>query len=157
MSSYSNVVFIVMGKRREFIDLNQERGSLVEFPSKKDAWLYPILFIVVGACFAPIFVGREYFLLFFTIPLAILFMWSWFSTKYIVEEETITIRSGPVKKRILIRDIKKFQIQKIQLQLMLYHLTDLKLFTARIKQKLFLLKIRRNSSISLKVKIHILK
>ncbi|HDX9612177.1 TPA: PH domain-containing protein [Bacillus toyonensis] len=79
----------------------------MEFPSKKDAWLYPIFFIVLGVCFAPIFAGREYFLLCFTIPLAVLFIWSWFSTKYIVEEETITIRSGPVKKCIFIRDIKQ--------------------------------------------------
>lgn len=78
----------------------------MEFSSKKDAWLYPIFFIVVGTCFAPIFAGREYFLLFFTIPLAILFMWSWFSTKYIVGEDTIIIRSSFVKKRIFIRDIK---------------------------------------------------
>ncbi|MES5953911.1 PH domain-containing protein [Bacillus fungorum] len=82
------------------------------FPSKKDAWLYPIFFVVIGACFAPIFAGREYFLLFFTIPLAILFMWSWFSTKYIVEEETIIIRSGFVKKRIFIRDIKQISNTK---------------------------------------------
>jgi len=40
---------------------------------------------------------------------------------------------------------------------MLYHLIDLKLFTARIKQKLFLLKIKRNSSILLKVKLRTLK
>ncbi|RWS42163.1 hypothetical protein EKA14_17125 [Bacillus mycoides] len=84
----------------------------MEFPSKKDAWLYPIFFIVVGACFAPIFAGREYFLLFFTIPLAILFIWSWFSTKYTVGEETITIRSGLVKKRIFIRDIKRISDTK---------------------------------------------
>lgn len=79
----------------------------MEFPSKKDVWLYPIFFVVIGACFAPLFAGREYFLLFFTISLAILFIWSWFSTKYIVGEETITIRSGFVKKRIFIRDIKQ--------------------------------------------------
>ncbi|MFE7374011.1 PH domain-containing protein [Bacillus cereus] len=79
----------------------------MEFPSKKDTWLYLIFFIVLGACFAPIFAGREYFLLFFTIPLAILFSCSWFSTKYIVGAETITIRSGLVKKRIFIRDIKQ--------------------------------------------------
>lgn len=76
-------------------------------PIKKDVWLYPIFFVVIGACFAPLFAGREYFLLFFTISLAILFIWSWFSTKYIVGEETITIRSGFVKKRIFIRDIKQ--------------------------------------------------
>ncbi len=78
-------------------NLGEEGGSLVEFPSKKDVWLYPIFFVVIGACLAPIFAGREYFLLFFTIPLAIVFIWSWFSTKYIVGEETITIRSGLVK------------------------------------------------------------
>ncbi|GAB6430081.1 PH domain-containing protein [Bacillus luti] len=84
----------------------------MEFPSKKDVWLYPIFFVVIGACFAPIFAGREYFLLFFTISLAILFSWSWFSTKYIVREETITIRSGFVKKRIFIRDIKQISNTK---------------------------------------------
>ncbi|PFN23424.1 PH domain-containing protein [Bacillus cereus] len=84
----------------------------MEFPSKKDAWLYPIFCIVLGACFAPIFAGREYFLLFFTIPLAILFSWSWFTTKYIVGEETITIRSGLIKKRIFIRDIKRISNTK---------------------------------------------
>ncbi|EAL12501.1 hypothetical protein conserved protein [Bacillus cereus G9241] len=45
---------------------------------------------------------QEENILFFTIPLAILFMWSWFSTKYIVGEETITIKSGFVKKCIFI-------------------------------------------------------
>ncbi|AIM33213.1 hypothetical protein DF16_orf04798 [Bacillus thuringiensis serovar kurstaki str. YBT-1520] len=35
MSSFSNIVFIVIGKRRRFIDLNQDGESLVEFPSKK--------------------------------------------------------------------------------------------------------------------------
>ncbi|MBL3820193.1 PH domain-containing protein [Bacillus sp. BSL6] len=84
----------------------------MEFPSKKDTWLYPIFFVVMGACFAPIFAGREYFLLFFTIPLAIVFIWSWFSTKYIVGEETITIRSGSVNKRIFIRDIKQISNTK---------------------------------------------
>ncbi|MRS23960.1 PH domain-containing protein [Bacillus sp. RIT694] len=84
----------------------------MEFPSKKDIWLYPIFFVVIGACFAPLFAGKEYFLLFFTISLAILFMWSWFSTKYIVGEETITIRSGLVKKRIFIRDIKQISNTK---------------------------------------------
>ncbi|MBF7145240.1 PH domain-containing protein [Bacillus toyonensis] len=84
----------------------------MEFPSKKDTWLYSIFFIILGACFAPIFAGREYFLLFFTIPLAIVFIWSWFSTKYIVGEETITIRSGLVKKCIFIRDIKQISNTK---------------------------------------------
>ena len=72
-------------------------GEEMEFPSKKIHGYIRFFFVVMGACFAPIFAGREYFLLFFTIPLAIVFIWSWFSTKYIVGEETITIRSGFVK------------------------------------------------------------
>ncbi|MGX5631439.1 PH domain-containing protein [Bacillus thuringiensis] len=84
----------------------------MDFPSKKDTWLYPILFIVLGACFAPIFVGREYFLLLFTIPLAMLFSWSCFLAKYIAREEIITIRSGLVTKRIFIRDIKQISNTK---------------------------------------------
>ncbi|MBE5105690.1 PH domain-containing protein [Bacillus thuringiensis] len=84
----------------------------MKFPSKKDPWLYLVFIIVIGASFAPIFAGREHFLLFFTIPLIILFVWSWFSTKYIVGEEEITIKSGFVKKRILIRDIKRISNTK---------------------------------------------
>ncbi len=72
----------------------------MEFLSKKDAWLYPIFFVVIGACFAPIFAEGNIFFC--------------FSTKYIVGEETITIRSGFVKKRILIRDIKQILNTKIQ-------------------------------------------
>ena len=40
------------------------------------------------------FCRKRIFSFIFTIPLAIVFIWSWFSTKYIVGEETITIRSG---------------------------------------------------------------
>ena len=46
MSSFSNIVFIVIGKRRRFIDLNQDGESLVEFPSK-NVWLYPIFINLV--------------------------------------------------------------------------------------------------------------
>ncbi|AOM04412.1 lipoprotein, putative [Bacillus cereus] len=69
-------------------------------------------FIVAGVCFAPIFAGREYFLFLFTIPLAILFSWSWFLAKYIAREETIKIRSDLVTKRIFIRDINQISNTK---------------------------------------------
>lgn len=77
------------------------------FPSKKDAWLYPIYLAGVTACFAPFFVGRDYFLLFFTIPFAILLIWSWFTTGYRIEGEQIIITYGPMKKRISIKEIRK--------------------------------------------------
>ena len=67
----------------------------MEFPSKR----YMVIsdfFVVMGACFAPIFAGREYFLLFFN-PISHSIYLELVSTKYIVGEETITIRSGFVK------------------------------------------------------------
>lgn len=158
-SSYFNITFILIREGGEFIDLNQERRSLMEFPSKKDVWLYPIFFIVLGACFAPIFAGQEYFLLFFTIPLAILFSWSWFSTKYIVGEEEITITSGPVKKRIFIRDIKRISNTKNPIAAhalsfdrleILYGSYETELISPRNKEEFILLLKRKNSGIEIK-------
>lgn len=40
------------------------------------------------------------------------FRLGWFTTKYIVEEEVIFIKSGPIKKRIFIQDIKKISNTK---------------------------------------------
>ncbi|WP_410981750.1 PH domain-containing protein [Bacillus cereus] len=77
------------------------------FPSKKDAWLYLIYVVGVAACFAPFLAGRNYFLLFFTVPFAILLIWSWFTTRYKVEDEQIIIQYGPVKRSILIKEIRK--------------------------------------------------
>ncbi|MET7017285.1 PH domain-containing protein [Bacillus mycoides] len=131
----------------------------MEFPSKKDVWLYPIFFVVIGACFAPIFAGREYFLLFFTIPLAILFIWSWFSTKYIVKEEIIIITSGTVKKRIFIRDIKRISNTKNPIAAhalsfdrleIVYGSYETELISPRNKEEFILLLKRKNPGIEIK-------
>ncbi|MGE6548298.1 PH domain-containing protein [Bacillus mycoides] len=131
----------------------------MEFLSKKDVWLYPIFFVVIGACFAPIFAGREYFLLFFTIPLAILFSWSWFSTKYIVKEEIIIITSGLVKKRIFIRDIKRISNTKNPIAAhalsfdrleIVYGSYETELISPRNKEEFILLLKRKNPGIEIK-------
>ncbi|MBE7148152.1 PH domain-containing protein [Bacillus mycoides] len=131
----------------------------MEFPSKKDVWLYPIFFVGIGACFAPIFAGREYFLLFFTIPLAILFSWSWFSTKYIVKEEIIIVTSGPVKKRIFIRDIKRISNTKNPIAAhalsfdrleIVYGSYETELISPRNKEEFILLLKRKNPGIDIK-------
>ncbi|HDR3888059.1 TPA: PH domain-containing protein [Bacillus cereus] len=131
----------------------------MEFPSKKDAWLYLVFIIVIGACFAPIFAGREYFLLFFTIPLAILFSWSWFSTKYIVKEEIIMITSGPVKKRIFIGDIKRISNTKNPIASyalsfdrleIVYGSYETELISPRNKEEFILLLKRKNPGIEIK-------
>ncbi|MFJ8262962.1 PH domain-containing protein [Rummeliibacillus sp. NPDC094406] len=77
------------------------------FPSKKDLWIYPINWGCIIACFTPFFIGRDYGALFFTIPFAILLVWSWFTTGYKVNNELLIIRNGPIKKKIPIKDIKK--------------------------------------------------
>ncbi|PEZ06220.1 hypothetical protein CN326_11610 [Bacillus sp. AFS018417] len=77
------------------------------FPSKKDLWLYPIYFGCIIACFVPFFIRRDYEVLFFTTPFAILLVWSWFTTGYKINNELLIIQNGPIKKRIRIKDIKK--------------------------------------------------
>ncbi|MGN4425744.1 PH domain-containing protein [Bacillus cereus group sp. MYBK30-1] len=131
----------------------------MEFPSKKDAWLYPIFLVVIGACIAPIFAGREYFLMFFTIPLAMVLTWSWFTTKYIVEEEVIIIKSGPIKKRIFIKDIKKISNTKNPLAVyalsfdrleILYGSYKTELISPRNKEEFNSLLKRKNPHIEIK-------
>ena len=83
----------------------------MEFPSKKIHG-YIRFFRCHWSVFCSYICRERIFSFIFTIPLAIVFIWSWFSTKYIVGEETITIRSGFVNKRIFIRDIKQISNTK---------------------------------------------
>ena len=82
------------------------------FPSKKDLWIYLVIWVCVIACFTPIFIGRDFEVLFFTIPLAILLIWALFTTGYKVNDELLIIQNGPIKKKILIKDIKKISKTK---------------------------------------------
>ena len=76
------------------------------FPSKKDFWLNLIIWISIITCFMPL-LEREYVALFFTLPIAIMLIWLWFSTGYEVNGDLLIIRSGPFKKSIPIKDINK--------------------------------------------------
>ncbi|MEK4761230.1 PH domain-containing protein [Viridibacillus sp. FSL E2-0187] len=77
------------------------------YPSKKDIWLAVINWAVIISCFLPLAIQRDYGALFFTIPLALFLGWSWFTTGYRISNELLIIQSGPLKKRIPIKDIKK--------------------------------------------------
>ncbi|MEX3620806.1 PH domain-containing protein [Viridibacillus arvi] len=77
------------------------------YPSKKDIWLAVINWAVIKSCFLPLAIQRDYGALFFTIPLALFLGWSWFTTGYRISNELLIIQSGPLKKRIPIKDIKK--------------------------------------------------
>lgn len=82
------------------------------FPSKKDLWIYLVIWVCVIACFTPIFIGRDFEVLFFTIPLAILLIWALFTTGYKVNDELLIIQNGPIKKKISIKDIKNISKTK---------------------------------------------
>jgi hypothetical protein len=76
------------------------------FPSKKDLWFGPIIWGTIIACILPILTS-DYVALFFTLPIAIILVWVWFSTGYRVIGELLIIRSGPLTKSIPIKDIEK--------------------------------------------------
>lgn len=77
------------------------------FPSKKDSWLAVVNWGCILVCFLPLFIGRDYIVLIFTIPLAVFLGWGWFTTGYAVRDEVLIIQSGPIRKQISIKDIKK--------------------------------------------------
>ena len=91
-----------------------EKGAwiLLYFPSKKDVWLYPIIWGSIIVCFIPIFTGSDLKVLFFTIPCAFLLGWTWFKTGYEVTPGYVTVQSGPIKKKIPIYEIKKISKTK---------------------------------------------
>ena len=76
------------------------------FPSKKDFWLDLILWASIVICLLPL-MEKDYLALFFTLPIAIMLIWLWFSTGYEVNGDLLIIRSGPFKKSIPIKDINK--------------------------------------------------
>lgn len=78
------------------------------FPSKKDLWLNLVIWVSIIICFMPL-MEREYVALFLTLPIAVLLIWLWFSTGYEVNSDILIIRSGPFKKSIPIKDIKKIR------------------------------------------------
>ncbi|WP_369899677.1 PH domain-containing protein [Bacillus manliponensis] len=82
------------------------------FPSKKDRWLRPLWWGCIIVCFLPLLFREDFIFLVFTIPLAILLIWSWFTTGYIVKETDLIVKSGPLTKGISIHDIKKVTVTK---------------------------------------------
>jgi len=84
----------------------------VYYPSKKDVWIGIINWGVIFSCFLPLIIKKEYEALFFTIPLALLLGWSWFTTGYSISNDLLIIQSGLLKKKIPIKDIKKISRTK---------------------------------------------
>lgn len=77
------------------------------FPTKKDNWLWPLWWGCIVICLLPLLFRESFIFLIFTIPLAILLIWSWFTTGYTVKGTDLIVKSGPLTKGISIYEIKK--------------------------------------------------
>lgn len=78
----------------------------MHFPSKKDNWTLSFFIFAIIVCVLPIFVGPELKVLLLSIPLPIIFVWLWFSIGYSIENEFLIIHVGPIKMKVLVKDIK---------------------------------------------------
>ncbi|WP_407701982.1 PH domain-containing protein [Viridibacillus soli] len=58
------------------------------------------------------FTGRDYITLVFTVPLAFFMIWGWFKTGYEVKDDLLIIYSGPLKKKVLLKEIKSVKQTK---------------------------------------------
>lgn len=77
----------------------------MRFSSKKDLWLWAIIWGTIIICFLPLFF-EPLVAIFLTLPTAVFLIWLGFSTNYSITDKEILIKSGPIRKSICIKDIK---------------------------------------------------
>jgi hypothetical protein len=100
--------------------LKKSGGIYVYFPSKKDAWMGAIIWLcIVALSIPPIFFQDKvaYMLPGFMdqpwirilLPLipALLLLWIWVRTGYTIQDRTLLIKCGPIKKSVQIHSISK--------------------------------------------------
>jgi len=86
---------------------NSRRGEIsMHFPSKKDRWTFSFFLFAIIVCILPVFMGRELKVLLFSIPLAIIFVWLWFTIGYSIENQYLIVNVGPIKSKVPVKDIK---------------------------------------------------
>ncbi|WP_163969789.1 PH domain-containing protein [Oceanobacillus halotolerans] len=85
------------------------------FPSKKDRWLSIILWgVSLVGIIIPLITGSILTVI-FTVPLAIILLWFWFRTGYLIEEDKIKVRYGPIRQTVNIKEIKRIHKRKLPL------------------------------------------
>lgn len=89
-----------------------KEGMDMYFPSKKDMWLFVIIWATIFVCIIPAVVNQELVGLLIGLPIAIFLGWFWCATGYTIEKEELIIRFGPFKKVIRITDISKINKTK---------------------------------------------
>lgn len=82
------------------------------FPSKKDFWLFLLFWGTIIVCTVPLFFDFDWIVLAIMLPIDIVLIWFWFTTGYLIEEDILIVKFGPIKKRIPIMEIRKIRKTK---------------------------------------------
>lgn len=77
------------------------------FPSKRDLWLTLVLWGAALFSIVPAIMDKNFIGLIIGLIIAIFIGWLWFTTGYFIGNGKITIKFGPFKKIVHIKDISK--------------------------------------------------
>jgi hypothetical protein len=86
-----------------------KRSAFLKFPSKKDWWIYPVFLGVIIAVFTPLVMDKDLSSIWTGIPITLLLIWIWFTTYYVIQENSLIVRSAFIHKIIPIHDIKSIR------------------------------------------------
>ncbi|MGE7603522.1 PH domain-containing protein [Peribacillus sp. NPDC097675] len=81
----------------------------MKFQSKKDWWTYPVFLGIVIAVFIPLFMDQDLTSLYIGVPVAGLILWIWFTTYYVIENNSLVVRSAFIHKTIPVYEIKSIK------------------------------------------------
>ncbi|MFJ7678536.1 PH domain-containing protein [Peribacillus sp. NPDC097198] len=81
----------------------------MKFQSKKDWWTYPVFFGIIIAVFIPLFTDQDLTSIYIGVPVAGLILWIWFTTYYVIERNSLVVRSAFIHKIIPVHEIKSIR------------------------------------------------
>ena len=81
----------------------------MKFQSKKDWWAYPVFLGVIVAVFIPLVKDQDLTSLYIGVPVAGLLLWIWFTTYYVIERNSLVVRSAFIHKIIPVYEIKSIR------------------------------------------------
>lgn len=85
---------------------------MLNFKSKKDAWLSLLIWGVIILMFFMMITEQNIVVYIVGILNNALLLWIWFGTSYRIDDEALIVRSGPFKSTIDIKTIKKLKATK---------------------------------------------
>lgn len=81
----------------------------MKFVSKKDWWIFFILFGAVIALYTILLINMDIYIALACIPVSLLILWFWFTTFYVITDTKLVIRSAFIHINIPVYDIQSIQ------------------------------------------------